>query len=69
VMRAAHVAARRRGFSFRDRHGGRLHQSVAAEPSGATYRLPAIRVGKTGGVGSRKAGAVSSQKPGKSRSA
>src|SRR6185295_16939254 len=30
VMRAAHVAARRRGFSFRDRHGGKLHQSAAA---------------------------------------
>src|SRR5471030_2700517 len=24
MVRAAHVAARRRGFSFRDRHGGKL---------------------------------------------
>src|SRR5215831_545023 len=32
VMRAAHVAARRRGFSFRDRHGGRLLQAQALRP-------------------------------------
>src|SRR5262249_53680744 len=36
MVRATHVAARRRGFSFRDRHGGRLHQSAAAGLPGAT---------------------------------
>ena len=32
MMRAAHVAARRRGFSFRDRHGGRLLKARPGHP-------------------------------------
>src|SRR5262245_17990250 len=36
VVRAAHVAARRRGFSFRDRHGGRLLSARRRTLSGAT---------------------------------
>src|SRR5882757_3524620 len=56
VVRAAHVAARRRGFSFRDRHGGKT-------PKGSPPRI--IGGGtQTGGVGSRKAKLFSSEKPG-----
>src|ERR1043165_6215046 len=36
VMRAAHVAARRRGFSFRDRHGGKLLRARRPAFAGAT---------------------------------
>jgi len=63
VMRAAHVAARRRGFSFRDRHGGRLQSERGA--LGTTQPPPSHPGGKTGRVVSRKARPVSSQKPGK----
>ena len=50
----AHVAARRRGFSFWDRHGGKLLGKAA---------FPNLKAAQTRGVGSRKAGPVSSQKP------
>ena len=59
MMRAAHVAARRRGFSFWDRHGGETPSKVPNRNGGA---------GKAGGVGSRESQARdSSQKPGNSR--
>jgi hypothetical protein len=48
VVRTAHVAARRRGFSFRDRHGGKL-QSERGASCAPHDHPPAIRGAKQAG--------------------